>query len=575
MFPLLISRVRGLLVQLLILIIVPMLVIVLIVAYSSVSLHDHAMRALVSERDARAAQAAAEVLGDRFAQRRVMLQILAERVADGVSIALLLKTTPDLQRIFDGGLVAVDLGGRVTDSWQPGVDWATRLPSTVQTWILQHDTAQPLVIVNMQNAAKTITLFGGMSLQSLNVPAMIRVLQNNPQTALYLIADDGHLLENTVGKPIGSSVNDIPELKDVTGEAMTSHQPSSIEPDTVTVTSRVETLNWLLVVREAWNQVVNPTLRLSLVAPLAMIPVTLLAVGVLVFGLMRVVTPLQRLRASSARLAWGDYKAVSAPVGGVQEIGDLQATLAHMARRLQQAQVGIHSYIGAMLKGQEDERTRIARELHDDTLQSLIALDQQRQMAQRSLERDPAKTATHLAQLQVMLDHNINNLRRLIRDMRPSYIEDLGLAPALEALCRQQAEATGLTVDFSVSGTSRRLPPDQELALYRIAQEALTNAIRHAQPLHQPLHIDVHLTFEQSVEQPVSLQISDDGQGFLVPERPGAFAQAGHYGLTGIVERAEQIGAQLRIDSTLGKGTTISVSVKSAPEQAKSLESGV
>jgi signal transduction histidine kinase len=211
----------------------------------------------------------------------------------------------------------------------------------------------------------------------------------------------------------------------------------------------------------------------------------------------------------------------------------------------------MRSYIGAMLQGQEDERKRLARELHDDTLQALIALDQRRQMAQRALDRDPAKVPGHLAQLQIMLDEAIKDLRHLIRAMRPTYIEDLGLVTALEALVTQIAEATPVAVRFGVSGTARRLPPNHELGLYRIAQEAITNALRHA----SATQLNVKLSFDGGV----TVSIQDDGQGFVVPDWPGTFAQAGHYGLMGMVERAEQMGAQFRLDSASGKGTSIDV----------------
>ena len=108
-------------------------------------------------------------------------------------------------------------------------------------------------------------------------------------------------------------------------------------------------------------------------------------------------------------------------------------------------------------------------------------------------------------------------------------------------------------VVFGMSGEPRRLPPDVELGLYRIAQEAVSNALRHA----AATRIDVEISYRGET----LLCIQDDGQGFTVPARPGALAQAAHYGLMGMVERAEHMGAQFRIDSAPGKGTRISVGV--------------
>jgi len=210
----------------------------------------------------------------------------------------------------------------------------------------------------------------------------------------------------------------------------------------------------------------------------------------------------------------------------------------------------MHSYIGAVIRGQEDERKRLSHELHDDTLQSLIALDQKRQMVQRAVERDPVKANEHLEQLHQMIDETINGLRKLIRDMRPSYLEDLGLTPALEMLGTQFTTPV-LTVTFTGDPKPQRLPANQELSLYRIAQEAVTNVIHHA----TASKVEIGLHFDTGV----TLWIQDNGKGFTIPERPDVFAQSGHYGLMGMVERAEQIGAQFRIDSKLGEGTRIEV----------------
>ncbi len=547
------KRLRSFIVQLVGLIIVPMLILLLAVAYGSVSLHDHEMRWLVSERDERAVRAAAEVLTDRFVQRRLLLKVLAEQLVDRVQVARFLEDSPDLRRVFDGGLVAVDKSGATVDAWQPGVPWSTSLISTAAPWVLEHESGTPIVIANARSADGSFTLFGGMSLNSLNIPVTLSVIQNNPFTHVYLVADDGHVLYAPPGNAVGGDAEQIPELQNALPDSRSQGaRPSRLDdPDAVVVASRVEQLNWTLVIHEPWSVVVNSTLRLSLVAPLAVIPAGLLVAVVLVFGFMRIVLPMQRLSRSAAKLAWGDYTTIYQPVGGIQEIRDLQTTLRKMAHRLQQAQAGMHSYIGAMLQGQEDERRRIARELHDDTLQALIALDQQRQMAQKQLDRDPAKTAERLSTIQAVIDQGVKSLRRLIRDMRPAYLEDLGLAPALEMLCEQHSQPEEMQVTFALLGNAHRLPPTQELALYRVAQEAISNARHHAASTLVRVTLEFH--------EEVKLSVEDNGRGFHVPEQPDTFAQEGHYGLMGMVERAEQIGAQLSVTSQPGRGTSIIV----------------
>ncbi len=534
------TRLRGLTIQLVTWILLPTLLALVFVAYEGITLHERDMHALVTERDGRAVRAATAGLADRFAERRLILRSIANRVADGISMQRLLADEPELRLIFDGGLIVTDLRGNVSDFWQPGTSWAFTLRTTSAPWIVLHENGTPLVIVNARSTEGKVTLFGGISLTSLNVPATIGILRDNPQTRYYLIADDGHLLDSSTGTAVGTTINDIPTLK--------ARESSS--QDWITVSSQVEGLNWILFVQEPWMAVITPGLQMSLVAPMATAPAILLAVVILIFGLTRVVLPLRRLGLATQRLVWGDYAVIQHPVGGVQEIQDLQTTLNHMARRVQQMQSGMHSYVGAMIRGQEEERRRLSHELHDVTLQSLIALGQKRQMAQRALERDPAKAADYLEQLRQMIDETIDGLRKLIRDMRPSYLEDLGLTPALEML-RTQLTSPETVVTFSADPKPQRLSANQELSLYRIAQEAVTNAIRHA----NASRIEIGLRFEAGV----TLWIQDNGKGFAIPERPDVYAQAGHFGLMGMVERAEQMGAQLRIDSKPGEGVRIEV----------------
>ncbi|MHB8626411.1 MAG: sensor histidine kinase [Aggregatilineales bacterium] len=420
---------HSLITQLVVWVIFPLSVILVAVAYGSVTLHEQAMRDLVGERDSGATSAAAQALTDRFTQRQLMLGVLVNQLAGGSPLARILTDESDLEHVFDGGLVAIDPQGNVLDAWQQGRSWVSNLQSARKPWVLDHDIPKPLVIANAQSADGRIILFGGISLDSLNIPKAIGILEKTPQTRFYIVAADGHIIEDSAGTDTGKSAKALPMI------ATLFNQPRDggyvLHDDLITVSSPVDRLNWTLVVQESWENLTSSTLRLSAVAPLTMIPVLLLAMSVLAFGVTRILLPLQRLGQFAARLAWGDYNFVQLPVGGVREIHNLQAILVNLARRLQQAQAGMHSYIGAMLQGQEDERKRLSRELHDDTLQSLIALDQQRQMAQRALERDPAKTAMYLERLQGTLEQAIGNLRQLIRDMRPSYLEDLGLAPTL------------------------------------------------------------------------------------------------------------------------------------------------
>lgn len=204
-----------------------------------------------------------------------------------------------------------------------------------------------------------------------------------------------------------------------------------------------------------------------------------------------------------------------------------------MARKVQLAQQSLRGYLDAITAGQEEERRRLARDLHDDTIQSLIALNQRIQLAQMSTSDEAS--AARLSTMQQMAEQIVVDLRRLTRDLRPIYLEDLGLIPALKVLARDMSQAMGLPVSFRAVGKEHRLPPAVELALYRIAQEGLNNVARHAQA--KTAAVGLEFTGAQ-----VCLTVCDDGLGFVLPESPAEMAPAGHFGLLGAQERAEAIG---------------------------------
>ncbi len=295
---------------------------------------------------------------------------------------------------------------------------------------------------------------------------------------------------------------------------------------------------------------VNPWLEITLMAPLVLIPPLVFSVGTLWFVTYHILRPLQRLGEQAANLAWGNFEAIRSPVGGIREIQDLQGALVDMAERVNAAQEGLRDYIGAITAAQEEERARLARELHDDTLQAIIALRQRLQLTRKSLT-DPV-VQRMLTELESLSEQTIENLRRMTRALRPIYLEDLGLVTALEMLTREVGQNHHLKIAFSKLGQERRLPAEVEISLYRIAQEALNNVVRHA----RASRAEVLIAFSP---QEVRLEICDDGIGFQMPRNPADFARQGHFGLLGMRERAELIGARLEVDSVPGNGTRITL----------------
>jgi signal transduction histidine kinase len=206
------------------------------------------------------------------------------------------------------------------------------------------------------------------------------------------------------------------------------------------------------------------------------------------------------------------------------------------------------------LAAAEHERARWARELHDETLQNLAAL--QIAIAGQLRTREPAAMATFMGEASEQLATEIQNLRSLISELRPAALDDLGLAPAVRALVdrtQQQGLDVRLSLDLLYENTRApdRLAQEVETAIYRITQEALTNARKHG----AASRVNVDLWEDGSH---VHLTVQDDGQGFD-PE-----AKTHGFGLTGIRERVELLRGELELSSIAGKGTTLTVAVPSS-----------
>jgi signal transduction histidine kinase len=214
----------------------------------------------------------------------------------------------------------------------------------------------------------------------------------------------------------------------------------------------------------------------------------------------------------------------------------------------------MHNYIGAITSAQEDERLRLARELHDQTAQSLVALNHRMQMVAPHLKDDP-EAAELISETRAMIMQTLDDLRRVVRALRPVYLEELGLVPALQMLARDLDPDHHLSIVFEKTGSPQRLTPDNEIALYRIAQEALNNAWRHS----EASHIWLTVQFEASH---ITMSVRDNGQGFTAPRHAIELTEGGqgHFGIMGMYERASLIGAYLHIQSEPGKGTTVTIS---------------
>lgn len=239
-----------------------------------------------------------------------------------------------------------------------------------------------------------------------------------------------------------------------------------------------------------------------------------------------------------------------------QEIAAQLAVALREARLFDEVKSGreqLRSLSSKLVEVQETERRFLARELHDEIGQVLTSLKLALQIAGREGAR-PVDANLNVAV--GMVDDLMGRIRQLSLDLRPQMLDDLGLMPALDWLFQRHFKQIGLRVLFKHTPLKQRLPAQQETALFRIVQEALTNVARHAR-VHE---VTVRL-WQDSQNQTLGVQVHDTGVGFDVPKVLGARASSG---LAGIRERAALLGGQFTLDSSPGAGTRLTVELPAA-----------
>jgi len=214
----------------------------------------------------------------------------------------------------------------------------------------------------------------------------------------------------------------------------------------------------------------------------------------------------------------------------------------------------LQSYIAEITRAQEDERKRIARELHDETAQSLACLAQDIEDISRDKDQLSEETIQRLEQLRTRIGNMIEEVRRFSHELRPGVLDQVGLMPALELLADEMNEERKVNVRIKVIGSERRLSAEAELVLFRITQEALRNISKHSQATETMVRVEFDA-------EKVKLNVIDNGRGFELPELLDEFASRGGLGLIGMRERASLLDSSFSVTSLPGKGTTVAIEV--------------
>jgi signal transduction histidine kinase len=566
-------------VQLLLWTVLPLTFVLVAVAVIGISTHQRSMREMVEELDARSARLAAAHLSDSLAERGAWL--------DTMAAGQMLTPGDALDTFFDGGLARFDATGKLVEVLPSVEVWRDRPVSQVLTQRQGEKLVDTVVFssifVDPSSGHDRLlmglvskngeSLVGAVSLERLGLTEVVvqaratraedldelRV-EDVAQRSYSLIADgaitflvdsQGRIIHHPNPELIGQQLAEHEGVQAVIqGQTGATYHQEPDGRELVVGYAPVAGPGWGLIVQEPWEGLIAPIMRVSLLTPLAVVAAALVSGLAVTFGLHYVIRPLQALDRQATRVAWGDFSAVDEPVSGVQEIEDLRRTLAGMANQIQRYQSGMRDYIATVTAAQEEERKRLARELHDETVQSLIALGHRIEMVQKAFDKDPERARRRLVELSELAADTQQEVRRFSRALRPLYLEDLGFVPALEMLAQEIEREHGLPVSVEIDGPIRRLAPDLELTAYRTAQEGMSNVVRHAQA--QTAALKINFTADELI-----LRIQDDGRGFSPPVNPAELAHNGHFGLMGLHERALLFGGQLEVRSKPGEGTTL------------------
>jgi len=227
----------------------------------------------------------------------------------------------------------------------------------------------------------------------------------------------------------------------------------------------------------------------------------------------------------------------------------------HIARDIteqKKMEENLEFYLQQCTRGQEEERKRISRELHDETIQSLVVLSRQLDSLLSGKNGLSEQNRRRIEELWQQTNKMMQELRRLCQDLRPAALDRLGLVSALEWLADDVEDFSGITTSVRVVGTEPGLAEEVKLVLFRITQEALRNVWRHAEATSAEIIAEFN-------ENSVTVTVRDNGKGFQLPDTIGDLARDGKLGLAGMQERARLIGANLKVESAPGKGTSIKV----------------
>ncbi|MEE9199141.1 MAG: ATP-binding protein [Dehalococcoidia bacterium] len=401
------------------------------------------------------------------------------------------------------------------------------------------------------------------------LPELLLLSDESPPLASKVVDDQGNVIAAYPAEAVDGVESHMPLIGDLVRERRAGariHRGS--DGSHIIAYSPLESIPGGLLIEEREDEILSLPLQLLRILPFFGLGVLLVASASAWFHAWYVVHPLRKLRDATARIASG---MIDEPITTTRrdEIGRLAQSFEAMRtqlkaasearnwwegeleRRVRERTAEVHHLVGRTIYAQEEERRRLAQELHDDTAQAVASLLMGIEALRDSLPPDQKRVRRHIDRTISQGSRALGDLRRVILGLRPAAVDDMGLVAAVRSYAGAQLGPSGIHLDFAVQGKEQRLPEAREAALYRMLQEAVNNIARHA----KAQNVGIRLDFQDAQ---LVATVEDDGQGFDLAQ---VQARGRGLGLEGMRERADIINARLEVTSAPGQGTKVRVTL--------------
>jgi signal transduction histidine kinase len=574
------KRMRTLASQTFLRILLPLALVMLAIVGGGIAAYQQAVTSLVLSRDEQLAQLSAQRVAQLMDEDALMLQAIADISRDEIDPfqleRVILKVPPDVLGVFNGGVTVANRLGEVLVSAPSGrhplgkdisgEGYFQQIRSgnsqAFSDVTIDAETGQTMLAVAVplidNHGAWLGLLIGSIHTDDSGLSSAIRRLKVGDEGFAYLVDQKGRVIAHPDPQMVGLDFSARPPVKRaIDGSSGALLGTGSDGESLVQGYAPVSGAGWGIVVRESWTDVVAPIRIFGLIAAGLAALALVLSLALLGGGLRQISRPVSAMAASIPDISAGNTVS-RLPLSGIEEVDQLSSAFARMSSDIAVYRAGLRRYLGAVTQSQEDERRRVARELHDQVIQDLIALSRRLELLQADDVRP--ENRGELAQQQAMIHRTIEETRRIIRDLRPIALEDLGLIAAIEGLVMGGSEELSRwpQVRLNIQGQPCPMPSMMEVAIYRIIQEALSNIRLHSGARRAELGLDF-------AAKALTIEVSDDGRGFQVPDSVNRLAQLGNFGLLGIQERVWGIGGTLNIASAPGAGTRLTMVIPFPP----------